>query len=126
MTVDQLVLYVDEFLQRWLGVEMVHGSQEMPRILGEGGGDCLRQPPGVSSRGDFVRCIFGFIRSKLEPFMVGILAACEALSWLQSWHDANKAAHALVRAALLKANYFDCISCPPYIVGIVNAGFRQW
>ncbi|MBA0864765.1 hypothetical protein Goshw_005901 [Gossypium schwendimanii] len=74
MTADQLVLYVDEFLQRWLGVQMVHGSQEMPRILGEGGG------------GDFVRCIFGFIRSKPEPFMVEILVACEALPCLQSWH----------------------------------------
>ncbi|MBA0819836.1 hypothetical protein Gohar_022063, partial [Gossypium harknessii] len=45
MTANQLVLYMDEFLQRWLGVQMVHSSQEMPRILREGGGDCLRQRP---------------------------------------------------------------------------------
>ncbi|MFQ6626972.1 hypothetical protein Gotur_005005 [Gossypium turneri] len=71
MTANKLVSYVDEFLQGWSRARMVHDSQMMAKRLDDGGGD-------------FVRCIFDFMKSKMDPFMVEILATHEALSWLWS------------------------------------------
>lgn len=35
---------------------------------------------------NFVDCMFGFMKSKVDPFMVDILAGSEALYWLGSCH----------------------------------------
>ncbi|KAH1081540.1 hypothetical protein J1N35_021301 [Gossypium stocksii] len=39
-----------------------------------------------SDSGRFVRCIAGFKRRNLDPFMAEVIAAQEALSWVRSFH----------------------------------------
>lgn len=92
---------------------MVHGSQAVPRSLGEGGGDCWRRPPVVSSNAIFDGAIFvdsGYTGCAvivcnevviLCSVSLVLRGASPSLSWWKSWQ--------LVRLSWLRSWHVDDI-----------------